>query len=113
MAGTEDEAAGVMEEEQKTLESQNVQAVAHDWSKKIRSSDVIVEGKDSDVDFHGLQLTEPIVRGLHNCGFQKPSPIQLRAIPLGRLGFGKRNNPIIPPQNRFEQFWCHWKAITE
>jgi len=63
--------------------------LAHDLNKKPRSADVIVEGRDSELDFNGLQLTEDVLKGLKNCGFEKPSPIQVRAIPLGRLGFGK------------------------
>jgi len=63
--------------------------VAHELDKKDRSSDVIVEGKDSEHDFYSFHLTAEVLAGLKNCGFDKPSPIQLRAIPLGKLGFGK------------------------
>jgi hypothetical protein len=79
---------------QEPLEDQPIH-VAHDLSKKIRSADVIVEGKDAEIDFRGLQLSDDIVNGLRNCGFVKPSPIQVHAIPLGRHGFGTSRSPTL------------------
>ncbi len=38
------------------------------------------------VTFADLLLSEPILRGLADCGFARPSPIQLKAIPVGRFG---------------------------
>lgn len=60
-------------------------AIAHDVKKKPRTKDVkILE----DVTFSQMGLSQYILNGLANCGFQSPSPIQLKAIPLGRCGFG-------------------------
>ncbi|KAL2725607.1 putative ATP-dependent RNA helicase ddx20 isoform X1 [Vespula squamosa] len=59
-------------------------AIAHDVKKKPRTKDVkILE----DVTFSQMGLSQNILNGLANCGFQSPSPIQLKAIPLGRCGF--------------------------
>ncbi|XP_043497792.1 MATH and LRR domain-containing protein PFE0570w-like isoform X2 [Polistes fuscatus] len=59
-------------------------AIAHDVTKKPRTKDVkILE----DVTFSQMGLSPNILNGLSNCGFQSPSPIQLKAIPLGRCGF--------------------------
>jgi superfamily II DNA/RNA helicase len=41
-----------------------------------------------DVDFSSLLLSAPVAEGLRRAGFKKPSPIQLKAIPLAKLGFG-------------------------
>ena len=41
-----------------------------------------------NVTFSDLQLSHGVVEGLKLAGFQKPSPIQLKAIPLGRCGLG-------------------------
>ncbi|XP_077294083.1 uncharacterized protein LOC143916456 [Arctopsyche grandis] len=49
-----------------------------------RTADVVLE---DDVPFTSLMLSTKTLRGLEACGFVKPSPIQLRAIPLGRCGF--------------------------
>ncbi|XP_047344123.1 probable ATP-dependent RNA helicase ddx20 [Vespa velutina] len=58
--------------------------IAHDVKKKPRTKDVkILE----DVTFSQMGLSQNILNGLANCGFQSPSPIQLKAIPLGRCGF--------------------------
>lgn len=51
-----------------------------------RTNDVILSGKDAEIDFTQLLLPPNIVRGLKLAGFEKPSPIQLKAIPLGRTG---------------------------
>lgn len=51
-----------------------------------RTDDVIVT---ENVDFLSLLLPKDIEKGLLKAGFLKPSPIQLRAIPLGRCGCGK------------------------
>ncbi|KAJ9599213.1 hypothetical protein L9F63_010297, partial [Diploptera punctata] len=57
---------------------------AHNLEDKPRTQDVFV---NEDVDFTGMLLSESILEGLHKSGFIKPSPIQLKAIPLGRCGF--------------------------
>ena len=51
-----------------------------------RTNDVVLSGKDAEIDFAQLLLPQNIVRGLKMAGFEKPSPIQLKAIPLGRTG---------------------------
>lgn len=61
------------------------QYIAHDTSKKQRTSDVKIA---EDVTFFQMRLPREILDGLMSAGFQKPSPIQLKAIPLGRCGFG-------------------------
>ena len=38
------------------------------------------------ITFSEMSLSPTIVEGLKSAGFTKPSPIQLKAIPLGRLG---------------------------
>ena len=58
---------------------------AHDLSKKQRTDDVLIS---ENVDFAGLLLSDAVQQGLTKAGFQRPSPIQLKAIPLGRCGLG-------------------------
>ena len=53
--------------------------------KKRRTADVLIR---ENVDFAGLMLRADVLAGLKRAGFQRPSPIQLRAIPLGRCGLG-------------------------
>ena len=38
------------------------------------------------VEFSELQLSDAVLRGLAEAGFERPSPIQAKAIPLGRFG---------------------------
>mmetsp|Transcript_31447 Transcript_31447/g.121687 ORF Transcript_31447/g.121687 Transcript_31447/m.121687 type:complete len:597 (-) Transcript_31447:4435-6225(-) len=52
----------------------------------MRTSDVILTGEDADADFEQLMLPSSLLTSLNRCGFVKPSPVQLRAIPIGRLG---------------------------
>lgn len=58
--------------------------------EKRRTADVLPEldsaASRSTLRFHDLQLSAPILRGLTDAGFSRPSPVQLKAIPLGRLG---------------------------
>jgi len=58
---------------------------AHTWDITPRTDDVHI---NEDVTFAGLLLSEPVLQGLKQSGFDRPSPIQIRAIPLGRCGFG-------------------------
>ncbi|KAK2182715.1 hypothetical protein NP493_340g02001 [Ridgeia piscesae] len=51
--------------------------------KKRRTADVLIR---ENVDFAGLMLRADVLAGLKRAGFQRPSPIQLKAIPLGRCG---------------------------
>lgn len=52
----------------------------------LRTDDVkIIE----NISFSKMMLTDQVLCGLTKNGYNNPSPIQLRAIPLGRCGFGK------------------------
>ena len=66
-------------------------AVAHRFAAKARTSDVVIS---ETVDFASLLLSEPVLKGLKNSGFERPSPIQLKAIPLGRCGLGKSSGSM-------------------
>ncbi|OWF41567.1 ATP-dependent RNA helicase dbp10-like [Mizuhopecten yessoensis] len=57
--------------------------VAHNISEKKRTNDVLIS---DNIDFAGLLLSPPVLQGLKSSGFERPSPIQLKAIPLGRCG---------------------------
>lgn len=57
---------------------------AHILEDKPRTQDVFIS---EDIDFAGMLLSELTLKGLHKSGFRKPSPIQLKAVPLGRCGF--------------------------
>jgi len=59
---------------------------AHTWNVIPRTDDVQIDEK---ITFVGLLLSEPVLRGLKVTGFDRPSPIQIKAIPLGRCGFGQ------------------------
>jgi len=48
-----------------------------------RTADVSTE---EAVTFRDMMLSEPVLRGLHDSGFERPSPIQLQAIPVGQFG---------------------------
>lgn len=52
---------------------------------KLRTKDVDL---GENVTFDDLLLSKPILSGLKQGGYFKPSPIQLKAIPLGKLGLG-------------------------
>ncbi|XP_024149560.1 probable ATP-dependent RNA helicase DDX20 [Oryzias melastigma] len=61
----------------------SVRKAGHDIETRKRTEDVLLaEG----IDFSSLLLSQPVLDGLSAAGFQKPSPIQLKAIPLGRCG---------------------------
>ena len=60
---------------------------AHDIETRSRSDDVLLQ--DEGIDFTSLLLSQPVLDGLSAAGFHKPSPIQLKAIPLGRCGLGE------------------------
>ncbi|NXU45820.1 DDX20 helicase, partial [Drymodes brunneopygia] len=51
---------------------------------RFRTRDVLVPGGPSD--FSSLLLSPPVLAGLEAAGFHRPSPVQLKAIPLGRCG---------------------------
>ncbi|XP_061590914.1 probable ATP-dependent RNA helicase DDX20 [Cololabis saira] len=56
---------------------------AHDIETRTRTDDVL---PSEGIDFSSLLLSQAVLDGLSCSGFQKPSPIQLKAIPLGRCG---------------------------
>ena len=62
--------------------------LAHDLSDSNinRTNDILAS---EDVEFKNLLLPDFILRGLTAANFQRPSPIQLRSIPLLRLGLGE------------------------
>uniref|UniRef100_A0A4W6F5W0 RNA helicase n=1 Tax=Lates calcarifer TaxID=8187 RepID=A0A4W6F5W0_LATCA len=61
----------------------SMRKAAHDIETRKRTDDVLLS---EGVDFCSLLLSQPVLDGLSAAGFQKPSPIQLKAIPLGRCG---------------------------
>ncbi|XP_077424391.1 putative ATP-dependent RNA helicase DDX20 [Vanacampus margaritifer] len=61
----------------------SIRKAAHDIETRVRTDDVLLtEG----IDFRSLLLSDVVLDGLSAAGFEKPSPIQLKAIPLGRCG---------------------------
>uniref|UniRef100_A0A4W3ITW0 RNA helicase n=1 Tax=Callorhinchus milii TaxID=7868 RepID=A0A4W3ITW0_CALMI len=56
---------------------------AHRIDERPRTGDVLLS---ESVDFAALLLSQPVLGGLRDAGFERPSPIQLKAIPLGRCG---------------------------
>nr|XP_046253491.1 probable ATP-dependent RNA helicase DDX20 [Scatophagus argus] len=61
----------------------SVRKAAHDIETRKRTDDVLLS---EGIDFNSLLLSQAVLDGLSAAGFQKPSPIQLKAIPLGRCG---------------------------
>ncbi|XP_007947415.1 probable ATP-dependent RNA helicase DDX20 [Orycteropus afer afer] len=57
---------------------------AHDiGGSRTRTGDVLLA---KPADFESLLLSRPVLEGLRAAGFERPSPVQLKAIPLGRCG---------------------------
>lgn len=69
--------------------------LAHNLDEKSRTTDVEI---DRSIPFSKMLLSENVEKGLEQNGFIYPSPIQLRAIPLGRckLGLYQSKAAIIP-----------------
>lgn len=65
--------------------SKMAKQLAHNFDEKQRTSDVVI---NADISFAKMMLSDVVLTGLNKNGFLKPSPIQLRAIPLARAGFG-------------------------
>ncbi|XP_068996204.1 probable ATP-dependent RNA helicase DDX20 [Embiotoca jacksoni] len=61
----------------------SMKKAAHDIETRTRTDDVLLS---EGIDFASLLLSQTVLDGLSASGFQKPSPIQLKAIPLGRCG---------------------------
>lgn len=75
-----------VDEDGSTSASSNGSAAGN--SKAIRkTADIKID--EQGVDFASFMLKEPILKGLKKANFVRPSPIQLKAIPIGRLGMGK------------------------
>lgn len=58
----------------------------------LRTSDVLIY---ENVSFSKMMLSDVVLRGLTKSGFLKPSPIQLRALPLAQSGLGMHNDPPV------------------
>ncbi|KAG8132008.1 hypothetical protein E2320_009899 [Naja naja] len=58
-----------------------VPSMAESW---LRTRDVLLQ--EGPEDFGSLLLSAPVLEGLKAAGFLRPSPVQLKAIPLGRCG---------------------------
>nr|CAI5823280.1 unnamed protein product [Callosobruchus analis] len=58
--------------------------LAHSLDEGARTRDVLTR---EEITFDSLLLPNHIFEGLKTNGFKKPSPIQLKAIPVGRCGF--------------------------
>lgn len=61
--------------------------IAHDLSNSKRSNDVKSKSGKSK-DFDAFLLSAVVLKGLKECGFVRPSPIQVEAIPLAKCGIG-------------------------
>lgn len=61
-------------------------SLAHDVATKLRTNDVQI---DEQICFAEMLLSDALLDGLTKAGFKRPSPIQLKALPLGRCGLGK------------------------
>ncbi|NXP87391.1 DDX20 helicase, partial [Passerina amoena] len=59
-------------------------AASTEAAGRFRTRDVLLPGGPSD--FGSLLLSPPVLAGLEAAGFHRPSPVQLKAIPLGRCG---------------------------
>lgn len=53
---------------------------------KIRTKDV--EADEPSCSFDDLQLNSQLLYGLKFASYFRPSPVQLKAIPLGKIGLG-------------------------
>nr|DBA33987.1 TPA: hypothetical protein GDO54_001598 [Pyxicephalus adspersus] len=58
---------------------------AHPLGSRPRTGDVLQATAEAQ-DFKSLLLSRPVLEGLEAAGFIKPSPVQSKAIPLGRCG---------------------------
>lgn len=67
-------------------ENHDLNILAHNLSDTtiLRSKDVELT---NNCTFKDMKLANETLTGLEKCGFERPSPIQYEAIPLGRCGF--------------------------
>lgn len=70
----------------KAAKQDRMSNIAHDIEAKARTEDVLLSGESRDKDFSALMLSDRVLEGLRKSGFVKPSPIQLAAIPNGKIG---------------------------
>lgn len=66
--------------------------LAHSLSSKERTRDVLLS---ENIYFSSLILPAEILKALTDAGFEKPSPIQVKALPIGRCGLGKNVNILL------------------
>ena len=52
----------------------------------LRTADVALSHDEAALTFADLPLSDAVLRGLADYGFERPSPIQAKAIPLARFG---------------------------
>lgn len=67
-----------------------------------KSNDVEIT---EDTSFRDMMLSDQVLAGLTKCNFVKPSPIQLRAIPIGRCGLGKRSMRFSTISKHYSQIY--------
>ncbi|KAM7540787.1 hypothetical protein Aperf_G00000022530 [Anoplocephala perfoliata] len=66
--------------------------VAHELESEERTEDVLLSinspstSSNAVPSFADMGLSVDVLKGLRAAGFQRPSPVQVKAIPLGRLG---------------------------
>lgn len=58
---------------------------AHDITAVPRTKDIELS---ENVEFKDMCLSEKVLKGLNEAGFVRPSPVQLKSIPVGRCGLG-------------------------
>lgn len=73
------------------------QTLAHNILSSSRTDDIQI---CEDVHFSSMLLKKPVLEGLLQNGFIKPSPIQFKAIPIGRFGYGKYVFPYLVNKKR-------------
>lgn len=70
------------------------------------------EDVKTDNTFADMMLSDAVLSGLTKNNFNNPSPIQLKAIPLGRCGMGKRHGINVFSSFTFElvliNFFLFW-----
>ena len=79
-------------------------------SNKPRTLDIQLKER---ITFEEFGLPKPLTDGLKSAGFIQPSPIQLKAIPLGRLGLGNRNLASFFLFIKCSNFWLDLLGIKD
>lgn len=64
----------------------DLKTLAHSFTLKERTEDVL---STHQISFSSMVLPADILKGLEAAGFESASPIQVKALPVGRCGFGK------------------------